>query len=332
MIGIDIGTKYIKLCEVQKKDKEYRIFSALMASNPLQGQQDPKQNGELIRRIKMMAGEACLTTRRTATSIGGSQILARNFSLQGLTPDELKGAVRFEAEQSVSSDLNAMYTDFQVLAKTDDDKSDVLFVGVPREIVDHQMQLLQSTGLETELMDIDNLALANCYLTFDPNAHEESVVLLNIGDRFTNLSVIDDGKLRFVRNIDFGGRDITLEIAHAFDLTEEIAEKLKKQPDLWPEIGLNILRKSMPNTMEAVYRSIEYCMSRKKLLNVDKILLTGGSASLHGLKGFISEVLGIYAETWNPFEHLTIKGEVEKDKGLFFSIALGLALRKGKNV
>lgn len=336
MIGIDIGSSTIKLCQVEKRAKGYHFISAITAPNPLLGQQNVKQNAELVQTLKMMAGAAFLASNHTVASIGSSQILARNFTLPRLNKTEIAGAVRFEAEQSISSDINAMYTDFQLLGDGADDKTDVLFIGVPKEEVERHLQVLDAAGLQTEVVDIDNIAMTNCYLAFDPNAAEESAIILDIGHSSTNISVIDEGMLRFIRNVDFGGKDVTNEIARSFGIAPAIAEKMKKRPDLWTACGLNIksvLRKSTPDLLEAIHRSIDYCMSRKKLINLDKILLTGGTSSLHGLKKFMSEVFGVHTEVWNPLDHMDLQGAaVKRDRGQLLGVAIGLAIRKEKNV
>jgi type IV pilus assembly protein PilM len=183
-------------------------------------------------------------------------------------------------------------------------------------------------------MDIDNLALVNCFLAFEPEPEKESVVLLDVGHTYTNISVLDSGQLRFIRNVAFGGKDISQEISNSYGMYFEMAEEIKKRPQLWGEIGLNmknILKKSASELLEAIYRSIEYCMGRKKLLNVDKILLTGGTSSLQGFDSFVSDVLGIPTVKWNPIAHISTTGECRKEQGQFLGVSLGLAIRENKN-
>lgn len=330
MIGLDIGSKFIKICQAEKRGDKYHVISAIMASNPLATSPD-KQDIDISLRIKAALKGVALRTRSAAVSVGGPQISARNFSFPVLTDEELKGAVKLEAEQSIFSDLSSMYTDFQVLTPDEKEKLEVLFVAVPRDMVERHMHIIEGAGLETMAVDIDNLALASCYLAFEPGPHKESVVLMNVGHSQTNISVMDGEELRFVRNVNFGGKDITAEIANTFEIDPLLAEEIKKQPKLWDEIGLNIknvLRKSMPDLLEAIYRSIEYCMSRKKLINVDKILLTGGTSGLEGMDSFVADVIGINTEKWTPFAGLEIKGRSKKEMGRFMSVALGLAIRK----
>ena len=67
----------------------------------------------------------------------------------------------------------------------------------------------------------------------------------------------------------------------------------------------------MPDLLEAIYRSIEYCLNRNAMLSTDKILLTGGTSYLKDLGSFVEEVLDIPTSTWNPISDLEKKGKAK---------------------
>jgi type IV pilus assembly protein PilM len=334
LIGLDIGSKNIKLCQVEKKDGKYHLLAAMMASLP-DIPAGTVANDAVSRRIREMLREADCFERVAASAAGGAQILARNFSFPVLAGEELASAVALEANQSISSGTDSMYSDFQVLPSEDKGKVEVLFAAVPREPVDRDISIAREAGLDIRMVDIDNLALTNCFLELEPDPAKESVILLNIGCTCTSLAVIDCGQLRFVRNVNVGGSHITAEIARSFGVAPEAAEEMKQRPELWKEVGLNIkdiLRKSLPDLLEAVYRSIDYCMNRKKLMCVDRILMTGGSAALYGLDSFINDTLGIHAERWNPLMFMAMGGDARKELGHTLAVAIGLGMRGEKNV
>jgi type IV pilus assembly protein PilM len=337
VIGLDIGSKFIKICELEKTGEQYQIISAAISTNPASFTDKADDDSGLINKIKSILRNTYFATRHTASAVGGSHVIARNFTFPSLSRQELSGAVMLEAGQAIFSDLDSMYTDFQVLGPEGDGRIDVLFVGAPKDIVDRHMNIIQEAELNPSIIEIDNLALTNCFQTFHLNPKKDAVVLLNIGYANTNICIFDRGTLRFVRNVNFGGDNITQEIAKYFGISVLKAENIKKRPELWSDIGLNIknvLRRSTPDLLEAVYRSIEYCRSRKKLINIDKIYLTGGSSFMKGIDVFLGETLGFQTEKWNPLSDI---GNMEvnsasKEYGQFFAVALGLALRDKKNV
>ena len=71
----------------------------------------------------------------------------------------------------------------------------------------------------------DNIALANCFLALEERrAFAESVVLVNIGHEVSNIAIVDRGRLRFIRNVAFGGLDVTREIAGIYEVDFETVE------------------------------------------------------------------------------------------------------------
>lgn len=328
MIGLDIGSKYIKMCEIEKTDDKYNIIFAALCQNPSNNEKDDVM---LIDKLKSIVKDNSLQSNAAACSVGNAQILMRNFLLPALAHDELKSAVKLEAEQSIFSNLSSMDTDFQILDTIGTDKLSVLFVAAPKQIIDRQMNIVKDINMDLAVMDIDNLAVTNSFLTFEPEAYQQAVMILNAGHSNTNISIVVDGKLIFVRNVNFGGKHVSLEIEKYCDVSSDKAEYIKEHPELWNETGLNIrtiLAKSTPDLLEAIYRSIEYCKGRKMITILDKILLTGGTSYLSGIDDFIKEVMDLEVKKWNPLNFLTIPDNSKKHLGNFFTVAMGLALRK----
>jgi type IV pilus assembly protein PilM len=294
MIGLDIGSYYVKLCSVEKRGAGVIVSLALMTRNtlsPLGG----KHDHEVAAIIAKLARKAGLIDSNTAFSAGSGGVTARNFEFPKMTKEELKGAVQFEAAQASTLKTGDMYSDFVVLTNDAPKQDDVLYVAAPKNEIESRMHAVRKAGLKPAVCDIGNLAIANCFWAFDSNPAKESVVMVDIGHSTSNISIIDNDELRFIRTIECGGREITREISHHLGVSTDLAETIKRKPEVWPSLGLNmtnILKKSLPDMLEGVYRSVEYCMSRKKLPFVDQVLVTGGSSSLQGIDNFITESRG----------------------------------------
>ena len=110
-----------------------------------------------------------------------------------------------------------------------------------------------------------------------------------------------------------------------------MAEEIKRRPEIWSSLGLNIknvLKRTAATLLEVIFELIEYCSTRQTILSVDRIVLTGGGANLYGIDFFIKDNLGMNTEKWNPFDNENIVGVENKDVGFFMPVALGLALEK----
>ncbi|HLD29436.1 MAG TPA: pilus assembly protein PilM, partial [bacterium] len=175
------------------------------------------------------------------------------------------------------------------------------------------------------------IALADLFLTLEQKSQPltGSFIILNLGHTQTNMSIVGGGLLRFAKSVSFGAETVIDSIMKSMEIPFASAEEIMKEPKLWEQWGLNIkniLRKSTPNLIEALYRSIEYCRSTQKVLEIEKILLTGGLSALQGFDEFIAEIIGLKTERWNPF--LSLKGNYRQDLVPYMSVALALALRQ----
>ena len=333
MIGIDWGSKFIKACRVSAKtDGRYIVYASMISADDKNG--DREESPLLLKnKVKTLLRQMRIKNNDASLSAGGISLLARDFSLPKMAAENVGGAVMIEAENSIFETLDDMYCDYEVLSDAGE-KMDILFIAYPKEQINHILDSFSQSELEILGITADNMALVNCFLTFDEKrALSSSIVLVNIGHEVSNIAIIDKGRLKFIRNVAFGGLDVTKEIASAYEVDVSTAELIKRQPELWESIGLNvrnILKKSSSNLLEAIFRSMEHSVSRQKIGKIDKILLTGGGAILRGIDDFVYETLGIATTKWNPLASDDIIGAVDKEKGFFIPVALGLAVQKGE--
>ncbi len=87
--------------------------------------------------------------------------------------------------------------------------------------------ILKKSGLEIDGMVPNTLAERN--LILDVNELHDNVMLLDIGAGNTDIGVFDGEAFIYTNTIPLGGNNITSDIAVVLEISEEEAEKLKKQ-------------------------------------------------------------------------------------------------------
>lgn len=330
LIGIDIGSKFIKVCKILKEKKSnYSILCAMTGSSENISVQTKK--------LMMLLEKLKINKEKCFLAVGGKSIIYRELSIpKNVDKKNLKNIASLEFSQSVTEDVSKMFSAYTLLDDNSSDKNRLLYTVAPRQKVLAKINVIKGiSSLQLCGVTMESLALANSFLTFGPEyKNNESVIIVNIGIKNTNIIVLRNKNLVFMRDIDFGGDDIALELVSSYTIPQKLAEELKKRTELWDDIGLNIknsLKKSSANLLEAIFRTIEHCITRQFIISIDRIVITGGGASLKGLDLFIEDTLGIPTTKWNPLEELNVSGYTNKDYGNFVPIALGLALEKEKN-
>jgi len=305
IVGVDIGSSLIKLAQLSQFGSRIRLDKVAVVNNPiprLGTASERVRRGALARAIKSSLKKSHIKAKNAVSSLAGSSLIIQYFKFPPLSEKDLESTVKLEAERIMSDRLAQMDTDFQVLPSYQEKKKEenVLFASVPRVIVGHRLEIFREAGLNPVAIDIDSMALANCFLRLKNITSRESVIVLNLGARLINLAILSKGSLHFLR-------DIALDLETPFDLKDkEVLEKI----------------------IEETRRSIHYYEARGRRNKVGKIFFTGGSAPAPGITDSFSKALGLAVEKWNPLKDIEYPSGLAENKGYLLAIAIGLGLRE----
>lgn len=328
-VGLDIGTSYIKLAVLQVQGKE-KVLKKIVKL-PI----DPEK--DLSSAISSLIKSEGINERYVNISLSGPSVIMRYITFPSMTPEELKSTMQFEAKEYIPFSLEEVNLDCSILKdKIQDNKMLVLLVAVKKSIIQERLSLLEKAGLIPRLIDVDCLCLANAFnnsyqamITKDQpqGAKQEVVGLLNIGSRFTNMAIIENGVLKFSRDISFGGSDITKRL---LDISQDYtqAEMLKTESSKSQEV-LNRIEQAINSLSSEVRLSIDYYENQSGLA-IDKIFLSGGSSILANITDVLTHLLGIQVDSYNFFANITLDPALDQDKlkdGNSYAVSLGLALR-----
>lgn len=181
-----------------------------------------------------------------------------------------------------------------------------------------------------------------------PASEKEVVAYLDIGADVTNLCIVEDGVVKFVRVIGIGGDDWTEGIVEILGVTYDEAEEMKVKIGLPPLTGdryldvpgtyldvadrvFSILEKEVIRFIGEIRRSFEYYLSQSAGNRVTRLVFSGGSSSLKNIGSYLEKGLDVYVERRDPFEGVVIpariKDQLEPEERLSYTIAVGLAMR-----
>ena len=349
LVGLDIGSSTIKLVELSKDSGGIKLLSAGIVDNPIWEWKD-KNIPEADEKIAESINEACrkfnIKGKSAAIALGAPEVIFDYLKFPVLDEKELAKAVRLEAEQRISSDINEVSIEYKRSGiKDKDGQENILLVAVPKEIAQKKVKIVEKAGFNTLIMDVEPLALLNCLISLvdEPLKENESISILNIGANITNLGILSKDSVPTIRNINFGADKFNSFISKETKLSWKEAEELKKDSErLKQKINIpQMLEKQTFSFINEIKNSIEYTHRRtgepaeyrhKRATDprIKKIFLTGGGSFIPDIDGFLSINLGIEVARWNPFEKVQFSKNVEdslKPMGYFFSIAIGLGMR-----
>ena len=160
----------------------------------------------------------------------------------------------------------------------------------------------------------------------------DSVIIVDVGSRTTNVIVIGGGMVMKNHSVDTSGDEITRALSYGLGVDFERAESLKRNFGLECK-GINgkkICEITIP-LGDVIVAEVEKMMkyySSKRDGQVNKIILTGGSANLKALDNYFSKKLGLTVERGNPWKGLSYPNSLSpilREIAPSFSVAVGLA-------
>ncbi|MBI2633949.1 MAG: type IV pilus assembly protein PilM [Parcubacteria group bacterium] len=340
-LGVDIGTTSIKVAELAKEGGVVRLanygllenFGHLERENEVLQTSSLKLMDELTAEmLGRLLSELKPATRRAIFSLPIFSTFVTVIELPEMSRDEINQAIPYEAKQYVPTPLSEVALDWMILGPREGEtkRVEVLLIAVPQEMVSKYQRIAKLADLNLEGLEIETISLSRSVLARD----QTLAMLVDIGSRVTNISIVDKGYVRMTRSIEKGGADLTQAIANGLSLSPFKAEEIKKTRGLRVNPGeeelAELLRPQLDLIIVELQKLGEIYFERTRE-EVKKIVLVGGSALLPGVPEYFGENLGKEVAVASPFQGLKYDPMLEpilRELGSSFAVAVGLALRE----
>jgi len=338
LIGLDIGSQTIKIAEIVDK-KTSHIFKNFHTINIEPGIieegviKDPETVSASIRELYK---EAKLKEKNVAISIGGYSVIVKKINVQKMTEDELQETIHFEAEQYIPFDISDVNLDFQIIGESEHNPNQmsVLLVAAKKEMVNEYINLVQMTGLNVCIIDVDAFALQNIF-EFNYDSGDENVALIDIGASKTSLNILKDNSSVFMRDVSLGCGQINEKIASLVECSLAEAEEIKHggQSDIIsPEDLGDIISSVVTDWCTEIKRALDFFYSTFPEDQITKIILSGGGANIKEFRQLLAVETSTNVEIINPFKNFSIDSDrfdssYLKQIAPQAAICMGLAIR-----
>ena len=191
VLGIDIGTEYIKIVQVDlKRERPYVrdfVVSELPADLKIKGLLEHKD--ELISFLHELINRHNFSTKQVIFTLNGKNVFVREIMMPVMPDEELKQAITWDAGQYVPYEPDTFYLDYAKFGElTNDAQQRVVLVATPKEQVDAILEIAEALDLKILKIDIDVL---NLYRTIDQELEE--FVLLDMGPVYTMMTIFSSG-------------------------------------------------------------------------------------------------------------------------------------------
>ena len=284
--------------------------------------------------IRALFQDCRILQTQVACSIRGPSVMAKFIRVPLMTASELEEHLELEMDHYLPSDGSDIDWDYHIpdrrRSAAPGTMMAVLLVAAKKEAVRQRVKLLQRTGLEPTVVDVDNLALVNMYTYNYSDNEPKGGLLINVSPGGVGMIVMHNGHPAFMREIAVGGEGYR-------DLMEETwRNHLQGAPTDVVSPGSDsqerLLSEVYRDVSKEVKKTIEYCCDMVPQDGIQKLFLCGGYAGLPRLASAIGGEVNLPLEFIDPFKKIEVPPDLPgreslQSVGLLAGVAMGLAIR-----
>jgi type IV pilus assembly protein PilM len=335
VFGLDIGSSAIKMVQLHKNGDNYAVTAAGIADIDCGTEEnDSRKEIDIARTIHQCLQSAGIQTKLAVCGVCGPETAVRHFTFPPLSPEEVKGAVQLEAKQVCPFNTDDGVVDYQVIPNDKNDTNGILVVAT-HKLLKEKTRFVEDAVLTNVLMDIDGLALLNCFRGCQEYEAGQTVAILNVGRSCATLAIIGDDNLPSIRDLNYAGKAIIENIAAKHNVSPGIVEGIlsgRESPDKIQLELRNDLETACHKLIVDVTDTLRYYAVRRKSEMAKKIFVCGGFALVEGFVDLLNSQLTATTVLWNPFDKISCDAslpcaDILRKKGPALAVAAGLAMR-----
>ncbi|TSA45757.1 type IV pilus assembly protein PilM [bacterium] len=344
-LGLDIGTTGIKVVELKKEGNTPILVNYAISYDSgslLQSSDLEILDGQTKEIVLNVIKKARFRTKRVIVGIPGFLALISFMEIPEMPRSEIDQAVRFEANKYIPTPIEEVSLGWEIIGSFQDrpleggqllkqkQKLQIMVVSVPKISVAKLTSIAKETGLSPIAMEVENFATVRCLIGNDKG----TFMIVNIGAKATDFTVVSDGIVRVTRSIDVGGAEISRSLASGLGIDLERADKIKKSSQINltdPKDKLSSLIDPVAGIIvDEIKRLREIYHKKNPIKKIEKLIFAGGTSKLASLLDFFASELSIECQLGNSLARVAVDKkyqEVLEKVAPELTVAIGLALR-----
>jgi type IV pilus assembly protein PilM len=236
--------------------------------------------------------------------------------------------------------------DYHVLDEKLDDEGKavrrILLVVAYRDLLDRYVSVCKKAGIKLAGIDLEAFALLRALA--EPRADDApganaALVVVAIGHDRSTFAVSDGRVCEFTRVLDWGGATLNVAVARALDIAPSEADPYKHALSLVVEqtpqgmtdeqaaAARDALRRQLQTFARELVSSLQFYQNQPGSLGIGEIVLTGGTAQLHGLADELQRLIGVRVRIGDPLGRVKVGKKIksaENPGSLAVAIGLGI--------
>jgi len=336
VVGVDFGSSSVKVLELHREGDLIKLgtYGELQlgpyADDEL-GKSVMLPSEKKIEALVDVLRESKVGAKHGLFALPLSSSFVTVFSLIAKEGEDLDPRVRVEARKYIPvpmSDVSFEWTELPALGERPEDVHEVLAVAVQNEARGELDTLKNAVAMSEQPSEIELFSSMRALRKKD----DTSIAIIDLGAKTSKLYIAHDGMVRRIHRVFAGGAAATQKIATELSVSFEEAENQKRNyTDTDPNAVA--IKKAVVTSFERPFQEFKRVLEQyesKTGATVDRVVVTGGSASFSDMQTYASYMLDRPVDRANAFTKIAYPAFMEDvlvEIAPTFSVALGAALR-----
>lgn len=230
---------------------------------------------------------------------------SRTFSVPVDQEKRLADTVEVEVSQYIPIPMSALYVDYEVIERTKTTVQ-VVMSAIPRTAVDAAMRAARTAGLRPVMIEPSINAVSRLLVASESGIL--STLIIDIGQAYTDIAVLDKGIVRLSGGLSIGGNTFTIDIGKHLDVPLDRAHQLKVLNGLQngprQEAIVTALKPSLDRICSEVRKVIRYYDERVDgSVKIEQVLVVGAGSNMPGIGDYFTNELVLPARVASPWQH-----------------------------
>lgn len=270
-----------------------------------------------------------------ACGLYGHEVRTFAFEFPPMPAAELGVLLRRDISQNLQAEPEVAFE----TAPGEDSKVEVTAIAASPERISSAYDEVAESGTAADAAYADVSALAECVRSAYPEVESKTTCVFNMGATWSELVLLEGGRLVFSRSIKMGLSNLIETTADLCGIPVKEAQELifsagaavtineADEDDLIGRTYAESVRDVIEQLVVEVHRSLSFASVRHGLPSPDIILLCGGASLVPGMATVLGKDTGTIVEVFDPLDYLQKGDDVDSgSNGSLFCVAIGLAL------
>lgn len=335
--ALDIGTNAVRVVQLSESSADSwslqhygyaPVEEKITSSNSAEGM---RRLGEVI---MTAVGQSGIKEKNVVIGLPSSKTFTTVIDIPSMSEAELKSTIKYQIDQYIPMAIDETKVDWALLGQSlhDSKQQEVLLASTANTYTEERLEFIESLGFNVIAAEPDPIAMVRSLL---PLGLQDARLIIDVGERATDLAITFGDSPRLVRNIPTGLGSLIKAAVQNLNVQDDQARQFILKFGLAPDRLDGQVYRSIEGTLDSfaaeLVKSIKFFQTRYPNTPVGGILLSGFAAIVPRFGEYITAKTGVACSVANPWQRVRVAQADQQQLSSIaseFATVIGLAQRK----